>query len=132
VEKDEITVIAELAEMRRLLERIADATETPLGLIAQFKRVRFAGGTFVDVDLGGVFDGLWIYNNSGSVMRIGFGPGEGSPEADRWVLLLPDSDGGGARWLAIPYRTSLVSIGGADDGDVVIAPLFGAVPPGGA
>lgn len=118
-------VAAELSEIRRLLERILEAVGTPSGLIADFRRVSWAAGSYEDLDLGGRFAGVWIRNLSASEIFVGFGPGEGS--ALRGVIPIAASDD-----VSIPKVCSFVSVGGAAAGSAVVAPLFGPVEPGGA
>lgn len=117
--------VAELSEIRRLLERILDAVATPFGLIADFRHSSWAAGAYDDVDLGGRFVGLWVRNLSASTIYVGFAPGTGS--ALRGVVPVEANDD-----VSIPFACSFVSIGGAADGSAIVAPLLGAAEPGGA
>lgn len=122
---EDVLVTAELAEIRRLLARILDAVATPFGLIADFREASWAAGGFDDVDLGGRFSGVWVRNKSAAEVFLGFGPGTGS--SLRGVIPIAAGED-----VSIPYPCTFVSIGGASAGSAIVAPLFGAVEPGGA
>lgn len=117
---EDVHALAELSEIRRLLADIREAIVEPYGLIADTRRAEWGTASFDDVDLGGVFTGVLVVNETSADLYLGFGPGTGT--STRYEFIVP-----GRAWATIPKRCSLVSVGAAAAGVARVCPLLGSV-----
>jgi len=102
-------------QLAKLLEDVERARDR--GLIDHFETLAWAAGGVTDYDHRGVFAGIAVLNDTANDVFVGLAPGSGIAAQAIWRLRTRS-------YICLPVRGSVVSVGGAVAGSVLLVTFF--------